>query len=226
MVSLHRYPVKSLLGESVDALDIDSRGCAGDRLWSVRTPAEKIGSGKSTRRFEAVMGLLDLRAETRPDGSVAIRFPDGSALLVTDAAAASRVSDLVGRPVTLARESDASHFDDGPVSLLGTASLAGLVDLTGEGVDPARFRANVLLATAHPLTEDAWLGRTLRIGTAHLQVTMLSPRCVMVNMATADLPAQPGNLAAIGRYNDARLGVIASVIAPGRITVGDVVEVL
>ena len=54
VASLHRYPVKSLLGEDLDELTLDERGVVGDRLWSVRTRADKIGSGKSTSRFEAV----------------------------------------------------------------------------------------------------------------------------------------------------------------------------
>jgi uncharacterized protein YcbX len=88
-------------------------------------------------------------------------------------------------------------------------------------VDPARFRANIHLSTASPFVEDGWLGRQLHIGTAVVRVEMTSPRCVMVNMATADLPEQPGNLTAIGRINNACLGVIATVIMPGTISLGD-----
>jgi hypothetical protein len=40
-------------------------------------------------------------------------------------------------------------------------------------------------------------------------------------MATADLPDQPGNLTAIGRINNACLGVIAKVTTPGTISLGD-----
>jgi hypothetical protein len=43
----------------------------------------------------------------------------------------------------------------------------------------------------------------------------------MVDMGTADLPAQPGNLAATGRLNNACLGVIATVLTPGAALVGD-----
>ena len=60
------------------------------------------------------------------------------------------------------------------------------------------------------------MGRHLHIGTAVLRVGMASTRCVMVNAETADLPAQPGNLAAVGRLDDSRLGVVATVADPGR----------
>jgi MOSC domain-containing protein len=224
VASLHRYPVKSMLGERLRFLDIDERGCLGDRRWSVRTATDKIGSGKSTRRFAAVDGLLQIRAEQR-DGTVLLRFPDGGACTVDSEEAAARVSRLVGQPVTLARETTVSHFDDGPVSLLGHASVAAVGEARDEPVDVARFRANILVDGLPAFAEDAWIGRRLAIGTAVLRVDAVSPRCVMVNAGTADLPAQPGNLAAIGRLTDGRLGVVAAVVRPGRISVGDTVEV-
>ena len=58
VAALHRYPVKSLTGEAVGELRCDERGFVGDRLWSTRTENDKIGSGKTTRRFAAVDGLL------------------------------------------------------------------------------------------------------------------------------------------------------------------------
>lgn len=220
VVSLHRYPVKSLLGEQVPQLDVDVRGCAGDRVWSVRTVAGKIGSGKSTRRFAGIPGLLDLRAATR-DRAVVITFPDGSECAVDDPSAPTLLSAHLRQPVTVAAETDVSHFDDGAISLLGVSSVRALERVVGAAVDSARFRANVVLDTAAAFEEDSWVGRELVLGSAVLRVEMRSPRCVMVDAATADLPSQPGNLAAVGRVNAACLGVIASVVRPGRVDVGD-----
>jgi uncharacterized protein len=220
VVSLYRYPVKSLTGESVTRLEVDQRGCVGDRQWSVRTEADKIGSGKNSRRFAAIPGLLDVRACER-DGRVAVTFPDGSRCFVDEAEAATRLSQYVGQPVTFASETSVTHFDDGPISLIGRASVDALTEEQQDDVDPARFRANIHLATAGRFVEDSWLGRQLQIGTAVVGVEMTSPRCVMINMATADLPEQPGNLTAIGRINNACLGIIAKVITPGTISLGD-----
>lgn len=209
-------------GEGVDFLDIDERGGAGDRRWSVRTAAGKIGSGKNTRRFAAVPGLLLVRAR-ECEGRVVVTFPDGGTCAVDSDEAAERLSRLVGQPVTLAQESTVSHFDDGPVSLLGHASVAAVAEARGAPVDPARFRANVLLDGASAFAEDTWIGRRLAIGTTLLEVPMASQRCVMVNAETADLPEQRGNLAAIGRLRGGELGVLATVVRAGRISVGDAV---
>jgi uncharacterized protein len=97
VASLHRYPVKSMLGERVCQLDIDERGCVGDRWWSVHTSTGKIRSGKNTRRFSAVSGLLGVRAEQR-DGAVFITFPDRATCVVDSDEAADRLSRRVGQP--------------------------------------------------------------------------------------------------------------------------------
>lgn len=222
--SLHRYPVKSMVGEDVARLEVDARGCVGDRRWSVRTPAGKIGSGKDTRRFAAVPGLLELRAHEE-GGRVVVTFPDGTTCDVAGADAPGLLSRFLGRPVTVAAETDISHFDDGPVSLIGSASLGAVAAEREQAVASARFRANILLATGEAFVEGSWVGRDVAIGTAVLRVDMVSPRCVMVDMPTAELPVQHGNLAAVGRVNEACLGVVATVVAPGTIAVGDVVTV-
>jgi len=224
VVSLHRYPVKSLLGEQGMGLDLERRGVVGDRLWSVRTAHNKIGSGKTTRRFEAVIGLLELRAVENNE-RVIVTFPDGSRCFTDGADAGDRLCRHFGRPLTFAKETEVSHFDDGPVSLIGHASIAAVARERGEHVDPARFRANIFLDTSVPFVEDGWIGQRVKLGTAILQVTMASPRCVMVEMKTAQLPAQPGNVRATARINSAHLGVVATVVVPGRISIGDTVEV-
>jgi uncharacterized protein YcbX len=225
VAALRRFPVKSMLGELREFVDLDTRGIVGDRMWSVRTAAGKIASGKNTRRFAAVDGMLLLRAEEL-DGLVEITFPDGTRSPVDETRTANLLTAHLGQCVTVAREAEVSHFDDGPVSIVGTASVDALGGGRGQPVDQARFRPNIVLDTDEPFVEDGWIGRRLAIGSAVLRVEAQSPRCVMIDMRTADLPAQHGNLTAIGRLNDACLGVIASVESPDRIGLGDEVGLL
>lgn len=218
--SLHRFPVKSLLGEQLDAVDVDARGVVGDRTWSIRTAENKIGSGKNSHRFAAVPGLLRMRSHTN-DSGVAIELPSGEDCPIDAPASGHILSAFLGQPVTVARESDVSHFDDGPVSLIGLASVMALAAELGADVDPGRFRANIVVNGLPPFAEDSLVARHIRIGDVLLEVTMRSPRCVMIDMETADLPAQPGNLLTVGRVNGACLGVVARVAEPGRIRIGD-----
>lgn len=225
VASLHRYPVKSMLGEQVERLEVDARGGVGDRSWAVTTGDGKIGSGKAGPRFAALPGLQLLRARI-VDGTVLVRFPDGLELPVDDRATAGLVGEHVGRAVGLAPETDGSHFDDGPVSLLGTASVSAVEAGLGAEVAAGRFRANAVLRTAEPWSEDAWEGRRLRLGGVLLDVVATSPRCVMVDAATAERPAQPGVLTTLGRLHQAELGIVAEVVEAGVVEVGDEVHLV
>ncbi len=211
-------------GERVPALEFDERGAAGDRAWSVRTREGKLGSGKNTRRFAAVDDLQLVRAR-QTDTAVVLTLPDGTEHDVDSAALGQRLSSLVGQPVTLAPETEVSHFDDGPVSLIARASVDAIAEHRGQPVEAVRFRPNIVIDGVPPFGEEQWIGKQVRIGTVVLLVELASARCVMVDSQTADLPAQPGNLLAVGRVNDTCLGVIATVVQPGVVHVGNRITV-
>lgn len=224
VASLRRYPVKSLVGESLEVADVVQRGLRGDRLWAVVDEDGKLGSGKSSRRFRKMEGLLDLVASY--DGDVPlVRFPDGRVIRGDDPEIDAAVSEHVGRPVALAREGEVSHFDDGPVHLVTTASLRAVEQRLGEPVDPRRFRPNLVVDTGDlaGMVEDTWLGRRVAVGEVVLEVTDRMPRCVMVNLPQIGLGATRV-LDVVGELNDAHLGVLATVVTPGRVRVGDPVR--
>jgi hypothetical protein len=226
--ALWRYPVKSLVGEQLDQVEVERRGVAGDRLWSVRDLDGKLGSGKSSTRFRRMDGLLSLTA--RYDGDVpVIRFPDGTSLHGDDPRLAAALSALVGRPVSLGRESGVSHFDDGPLHLVTESTLLALGDARGRTVDARRLRANFVLTGTGPagFVEDAWIGRQVAIGPdLVLSVRATMPRCVMVNHSQVDLDADDAMLRAATAANDAQVGVVADVVTPGTVSVGDGVRLV
>ena len=224
VASLHRYPVKSLVGERLEVAGVVERGLRGDRLWAVRDEDGKLGSGKSTRRFRKMEGLLDLAASY--DGDVPlISFPDGRGLRGDDPTIDDALSAHVGRPVTLAREAAVSHFDDGPVHLVTTGSLRAVGQHLGEPVDARRFRPNLVVDTedSEGLVEDTWVGHRLQVGEVLLEVVAQMPRCGMVNLPQVGLGATRV-LDVVGDLNDANLGVLATVVTPGRVRVGDPVH--
>lgn len=229
VVELRRYPVKSLVGEVLTSADVDDRGVAGDRLWSVTDPDGKFGSGKSTRRFRRMPGLMELSASYDGDLVPVIVFPDGRRLSGDDPAVHDALSDHVGRPVQLRPEGEVTHFDEGPLHLVTTASMAALAREHGADVSPARMRSNLLIDVpgADGFVEDGWIGRRLAIG-PELVVSIREPmvRCVMVDHPQIDLPPAPGVLDTIGRANGAALGVVVDVVTPGVVTLHDRVELL
>lgn len=226
VAAVYRYPVKSLRGEELEHAEVEARGLVGDRLWAVRDPDGKLGSGKSSRRFRQMDGLLDLRARYDGDTPV-VAFPDGREHSGPGEAVERALSAHVGRPVRLAREGDVAHHDDGPVHLVTTASLRHLARALGEDVDVRRFRPNLLVDTPglEGLVEDGWVGRELTVGEVRLRVVAPMPRCVMTTQAQGDLPADPRVLRTVTDLNDTDFGVLAEVLRPGRVQVGDPVSV-
>ena len=60
IVSLWRYPVKSMLGEELNATAVTKRGLLGDRAYALVDSADgKIASAKNPRKWP---GLFDCRA--------------------------------------------------------------------------------------------------------------------------------------------------------------------
>jgi uncharacterized protein YcbX len=222
VAALFRYPVKSLVGEELEAVDVDRRGVHGDRLWSVRDPDGKLGSGKSSRRFRRMDGLLALSAAY--DGDVPVlAFPDGNLLRGDDDAIHGALSEHVGRPVRLEREERVSHFDEGPLHLVTTASLERVARARGRDVDVRRPRANLLVESTD--LEADWAGRRLAIGDeVVVQVLYPMPRCVMLDLPQRGLGAEQGLLRTVTETNLGELGVVADVVTAGHVRRGDLVR--
>jgi uncharacterized protein len=83
IVSLWRYPVKSMLGEELNATEVTKRGLLGDRAYALVDSADgKVASAKNPRKWP---GLFDCRAafaDVLRTGAkappVRITLPDGT----------------------------------------------------------------------------------------------------------------------------------------------------
>ncbi len=98
---LRRYPVKSMLGETLERVEVRTRGLSGDRVCALIDDATgRVASAKMPRRWRR---LLECGASFRDDsGAVEIVTPDGRRLDPADAGAAARISELVERKVRFA----------------------------------------------------------------------------------------------------------------------------
>jgi uncharacterized protein len=100
---LRRYPVKSMLGEDLDASDVTFTGLTGDRQLAVlsRTTG-KIASAKLPRLWRGLLTLSAAAGEVTGDGAVRITLPAGKTVWSSDADIDAVLSDLLDQPVTLA----------------------------------------------------------------------------------------------------------------------------
>ncbi|MEX2207848.1 MAG: MOSC N-terminal beta barrel domain-containing protein [Myxococcota bacterium] len=123
-----------------------------------------------------------------------------------------------------------TYFDAFPLLLLTDATLRRLQKLApASRVDVRRFRPNFVVATpdgVEDFVEIGWVGKRVRIGEAELSIELACPRCVMITHGFDDLPQDPGLMRTVVREANQSIGVYARVARPGRVAVGDTVEVL
>lgn len=222
-----RYPIKSLGGVRADRVDLDQRGVLADRGFAVYGTDGRIGSGKSTRRFRRMEGLLECPVHLRTTGEVVIVMPDGAEYAVPSDAANAALSNHLREPVRIEPETSISHFDAAAIHIVTSASLQWLTQSLGiESVATARFRPNLVfdVPDAQPHVEETWIRRQLRVGGAVLEVTEPTERCVMVGVAQPGLALDERILRLIAREHAACFGVYASVVVPGTIGLGDTVH--
>ncbi|MBW2391687.1 MAG: MOSC N-terminal beta barrel domain-containing protein [Deltaproteobacteria bacterium] len=100
IAAIFRYPVKSMLGEELDASTLGENGIPGDRAWGVRD--EVRGDFFVGKRSAGLMSCSAWYADPADTRAVPqIRLPDGETFLADAEGAAERVGKAVGREVTL-----------------------------------------------------------------------------------------------------------------------------
>ena len=101
VTALRRYPVKSMLGQDLDASDVTFTGLAGDRRLAVVSRATgKVASAKLPRLWRDLLTLA-AAGDAAGDGAVRITLPEGKAIWSSDADVDAVLSRLLGQPVAL-----------------------------------------------------------------------------------------------------------------------------
>ncbi|OBE97161.1 MOSC domain-containing protein [Mycobacterium sp. 852002-10029_SCH5224772] len=218
--ALLRYPVKSMLGETLDALSVDEGGAEGDRrLALVDGETGHVASAKNPRLWR---DLLTCTAHADADG-VSIRLPDGTKVAFDDPGVDELISRLTGRQVQLVaqRPDGATLVRPDPEKLLelgldaevdgrilriaqatpgdsftDEAPLHAITTATLEhiGVEALRYRPNLVIATPPgfpPYAENDWVGSEITVGEARLRVLTATSRCVVPTLEHGPLPRAP-----------------------------------
>jgi MOSC domain-containing protein len=245
---LYRYPVKGLTAEALEVAEVEPGGCIPwDRAFALAQgdsgfdPAQPRWLQKANfmcqmknARIASLFSFFEPR-----NGMLAIRAPDGSAVVENALTAAGRerigsfLADYLGEE---ARSTPRFHHIPGHsfcdqrskvVSLINLASLRDYEAKLGARRHRRRFRANVWFSGAPAWSERDWVGRQIQLGGAVLRIAKPINRCAAteVNPETAERDADP--VAELRRlYGHIELGVHGEVIEGGRFAVGDAIEVL
>ena len=92
---IFRYPIKSMMGESLESAQITDKGLVGDRAWAVRD--EERGGIRGGKKIPALMTLAATTAEPAPT----IIAPDGDSAGAGDDGIHEWLSGKLDHPVTL-----------------------------------------------------------------------------------------------------------------------------
>jgi uncharacterized protein len=120
-----------------------------------------------------------------------------------------------------------TYFDLFPIHVLTTSTLQFMSQLNPAAKwDVMRFRPNVLVDSdsTDGAPENDWAGRRIRIGGFVIKGELPTIRCAMPMHAQRDLPRDPSVLRTIVREAHQTLGLYASVVETGCVSVGDPVE--
>ncbi len=169
-------------------------------------------------RRDAVFGFgarTDLGTVLVSDGTA--EWPAGD--LALDAA----LCEAMDADVALSPETDVPHFDDGAVSLIGTATLDWCARELDVDADPRRLRVNLVVETDEPFIEETWFGRRLTAGSAVLAPVQRVERCRTIDLAQDGVEERTRWLKGLGATRDLRVAVYCDVAETGELAVGDTV---
>lgn len=238
-----RFPVKSLQGEAVDALDFDATGAVDDRTWGIVDQA--TGKVLTAKRWGA---LLEASARLEAGGDVVLTLPDGREHAAGAPGTDEALSAWLGREVRLSRppegglpyeltmdptddESEVWDFATPPNSFVDLAAAHLLTDASLEAArrsypdgdwDVRRFRPSLLIhATAPGFEEDAWVGHQVACGEVVFEPFMPTPRCAMPTRAQPGLARDTTISRSLTDHHANSLGVYAQVVRGGCVRIGD-----
>jgi len=112
VASLHRYPVKSMIGEDLNATKVGLKGFQGDRVFALAdVETGKIASAKNPSKWPTLFQFraafsAPLNGDHLPPAR--ITFPDGNMISTDDSTLATQLSSTLGTPVRFLKSAPSS----------------------------------------------------------------------------------------------------------------------
>ncbi len=105
LAAIHRYPVKSMMGEELNACYVTTQGVLGDRAFALKDEDGKLVTAKNPRKWPtmfshraAFSAPLPLAETELPP--VMLTLPDGRVVLSSAPELGALLSNSLGKPVT------------------------------------------------------------------------------------------------------------------------------
>jgi uncharacterized protein YcbX len=230
-----RYPVSSLVGESLASALVPETGLAGDRTHALfELNIGKIVSPPIFKKWNVAPRLASRaggngNVEISIDGQLWRAFDEPSLLDELEAFFGTRMElKRYGSPVgnTVAKNCYAWQ----PIHLLSRQSLDALQTyLPQSEVDVRRFRPNIVVDLpdmAGKSPEHSLLGQEFSIGAVRLRGTARCGRCAFTTLAQQSPPEDRTVLRGLIQEFEKNFGIYCELVEPGEIAVGDGVSLL
>jgi len=246
-------PVRSLALQHPDEIDLTEVGVVEDRRFFLVDDTDRLIDRTVIGELVQIAAETDQGA-TRlrlafPDGTVIDEpvelggpvdvpiYDRRSVGHVVEGPWATALSAFTDRAIRLIRCAGPAGTRMGnPTSLITDGSLRELARHAGvDGVDGRRFRMLMELSGGAPHEEDTWVDRRIAVGDAILRVTKPVARCAITTQDPDTGIRDLDTLRTIIAYRGTRdgkdgkkvdFGVLADVLQPGRVRLGDQVTVL
>jgi uncharacterized protein len=225
VIGLFRYPVKSMAGEPLSAVEVDWQGIEGDRQFSFVRAGNRSRFPWLTAR--ELPELVRYRPRFRdPEvprfSSVDVQLPDGGWTQLDAPDLIAALAKGAGEELELLQLGRGTH-DAMPISVVSTATHGQIDEAHGRPLDPRRFRSNILIESEQ--SEASWCGRRFSFGgwpdSAELLMAIPIERCVMISIDPDTAERDPAIVKTIVRKFDNKVGSYATASKPGLIRIGD-----
>lgn len=118
-----------------------------------------------------------------------------------------------------------TYFDAFPLMIMSEQSLATMNELSPtSNFDVRRFRPNLLLDfpdSDEPFPEQSWVGKSISVGDAVIEILAACPRCSMTTHGFDDLPRDTDIMRRLVESAEGNLGVYGKISKAGKVSVGD-----
>ncbi|GEM_PF-134596 len=225
---LWRYPVSSMGGEALSAVDCLSTGLERDRLFAVFERSGLETANPARKRWQGVT-LAHARAwhdsvQISLDGE-RWHAPQATAVVEGLASLCETLVDVLPYGTEVDGRTADHRYQLAPLHLVSEQSLRMLEQLLpGSNVDVRRFRPNLVVDLAGPSSDSPpeyqLIGRTFRIGGVLLRGTRKTARCSFTTLAQAGLPEDREVLRKLISHFGKDFGIYCEVVEPGKLEQG------
>lgn len=240
---LFRYPVKGLSAERLQTVNLNANETLPlDRAWAIET-GRRLFDSKAPQHlpkvaflmlmrhpilaslqtsFDEATNELIVRQKGRELGRGELSTSEGRQRIE---ACFSTFLGLDGTDTLRVVHAEGHSFSDVPIKcvhILNLASVRALEREIGRPVDPARFRANIVVDLPLPWIEFSWVGQEIQLDGVDLKVLDQTERCAATNAAPGGGERDMEIPATLERaFGHMDMGIYASIKRSGQVSAND-----